>query len=124
MIKRRIFLKQFSNVYQIRRLTKGDLPCLLKLCQTNPSYYKHCPPNPTFETLKKDMAALPPNTTKKDKKYVGFFKGNKLIAVLDLILNYPNSETCFIGFFMIHQKYQGQGIGSQIIQNVSAYLKN
>lgn len=122
MGKRRIFLKKFSSIYQIRYLTKEDLSCLLKLCQTNPYYYKHCPPNPTFETLKKDMTALPPRTTKKDKKYVGFFKGNELIAVLDLILNYPNSETCFIGFFMLHKKYQGRGIGSQIIQDVLEYL--
>ena len=124
MTKKRIFLKQFSSVYQIRRLTKEDLPCLLKLCKTNPYYYRHCPPDLTIETLKKDMVALPPRTTKKDKKYVGFFKGNELIAVLDLILNYPNPETCFIGFFMMHKKYQGRGIGSQIVQDVLEYLKN
>ena len=123
MTKRRIFLKQFSNVYQVRSLTKGDLSCILELCKTNPYYYQHCPPNPTFETIKQDMVALPPRTTKKDKRYVGFFSENELIAVLDLILNYPNSESCFIGFFMMHKKYQGQGIGSQIVQNVLEYLK-
>ena len=122
MVTKRIILKQFSSVYQIRRLTTDDLSCLLKLCKTNPYYYEHCPPDPTLETLKQDMVALPPKTTKKDKRYVGFFKGNELIAVLDLILNYPNPETCFIGFFMMHKKYQGQGVGSQIIQNVLAYL--
>ena len=123
MVKSRIFLKQFSDVYQVRRLTKDDVPCILRLCKTNPYYYQHCPPNPTLESIRQDMKALPPKTTKKDKRYVGFFKGKELVAVLDLILNYPNSDTCFIGFFMMHKKHQGQGIGSRIIQHVLEYIK-
>ena len=69
------------------------------------------------------MTALPPKTSEKDKNYVGFFKGNELIAIMDLILNYPDDKTCFIGLFMMDQKYQNQGIGSQIIQDVLKYLK-
>ncbi len=124
MANRKIFLKQLSNSYQLRRLTKEDISCVLELCKGNPYYYKHCPPSPTPENIKRDMRALPPRTTKKDKRYIGFFQGAELIAVMDLIFNYPNSETCFIGFFMMNKKYQGQGIGSQIIQNALEYLKN
>lgn len=34
-----------------------------------------------------------------DKYYIGYFEGEKLVAVMDLILNFPNKETAFIGFF-------------------------
>lgn len=112
-----------SDVYQVRRLTPKDIPCVLKLCKTNPHYYKHCPPQPTTGTIKKDMTALPPKTSKKDKNYIGFFKGKELIAIMDLILNYPDDKTCFIGLFMMDKKYQNQGIGSEIIQDVLKYLK-
>ena len=123
VLKKGIDLKGLSAVYQVRCLAPKDIPNILKLCKTNPYYYKHCPPRPTVDTIKKDMLALPPKTTKKDKKYVGFFKGNELIALMDLILNYPDDKTCFIGLFMMNKKYQNRGIGSEIVRNSLVYLK-
>ena len=69
------------------------------------------------------MLSLPPKTTKKDKRYIGFFNGTDLVAIMDLIFNYPNTDTCFIGLFMMNKKYQGKGIGSQIIRGSLGYLK-
>ena len=31
---------------------------------------------------------------------MGYYDGEKLIAVMDLILTYPDEQTAFIGFFM------------------------
>ena len=31
-----------------------------------------------------------------DKYYIGFFKRDKLIAVMDLIMDYPKKKTAFI----------------------------
>ena len=42
---------------------------------------------------------------------------------MDLILDYPNEKTAFIGFFMMNRDYQGKGIGTQIIDEAFAYLK-
>lgn len=42
----------------------------------------------------------------KDKYYVGFYHKDKLVAVMDLIVKYPNDETAFIGFFMMAKKLQ------------------
>ncbi|MDE7213808.1 MAG: GNAT family N-acetyltransferase, partial [Anaeroplasmataceae bacterium] len=38
------------------------------------------------------------------------------------ILEYPNEKTIFIGFFMMNKKFQGKGIGSQIIKEVFEYF--
>lgn len=115
-------IQDLSSLYRIKKLTPKDVPAVLELARTNPYYYECVPPAITAEAIKKDMKVLPPKTTMKDKFYVGFFKGNELVAVLDLIFNYPNSNSIFIGFFMMHKKYQRHGIGSQIVQEILAHI--
>ena len=59
-----------------------------------------------------------------DKYYIGFFKRDKLIAVMDLIMDYPKKKTAFIGLFMMDVNYQNKGIGSKVIGEVLSYLKS
>ena len=40
----------------------------------------------TAQSIVDDMNALPPRTTYDDKYYIGYFEGEKLVAVMDLIL--------------------------------------
>ena len=115
-------IQDLSTKFLVKKLTPKDIPILLELAKTNPYYYEHVPPAPTKESFIKDMKALPPNTTLKDKFYVGFYKDKELVAILDLIFNYPNSNTIFIGFFMMHKKYQRQGIGSRIVQEILSHI--
>ena len=46
-----------------------------------------------------------------------------MIAVMDLISDYPEEGCGFIGLFMMDVDYQNRGIGSYIIDNVLGYLK-
>ena len=78
----------------------------------------------TKESILNDMAALPPRTPRDRKYYLGYFQGEKLIAVLDLILGYPNAATAFIGLFMMAKSEQGQGAGSRIITDCAAFLRS
>ncbi|MDE6656232.1 MAG: GNAT family N-acetyltransferase, partial [Anaeroplasmataceae bacterium] len=107
-----------SKKYQVRKITEKNIPEVLELCLGNPNYYKHCPPMVTYESISEDLKNLPPRKTLKDKYYVGFYDEEQLVAVMDLILEYPNDQTIFIGFFMMHKMLQGKGIGSRIIQEV------
>lgn len=52
------------------------------------------------------------------------FLNDRLIAVMDLIVGYPNKHTVFIGFFMTSSTIQNQGIGSSIITNLINNLKS
>ena len=90
----------FSNRYFVRRLTADDIAEIYKLCRNNVLYYKYCPPFVTEQSIANDMKALPSNKEDSDKYYLGYYDGEKLIAVMDFIMGYPDKKTAFIGFFM------------------------
>lgn len=114
--------KQLSGKYSVRRLTQIDTDCILTLCVKNELFYQYHPPLADRESILEDMTALPPGKTEGDKFYVGFYREDKLVAVLDLILDYPQTHTAYIGFFMMDVSCQGQGIGSCIIEDIAVCL--
>ena len=116
-------IQKLSTIYKVSILQESDIPVILSLCQKNPKYYKHCPPAVSEESIRKDMQIVPDGKTPEDKYYLGLWEKECLIAVLDLIWQYPNRETAFIGFFMMNMDMQGQGFGSRIIEEVCNYLK-
>lgn len=116
-------IQAFSRVYKVAEIRNEDIPAVLQVCRKNPRYYKYCPPAVSEESIREDMAALPPGKTCEDKFYIGFWEKDQLVAVMDVILQYPNKETAFIGFFMMNYELQGKGIGSQIITDCLSALK-
>ena len=110
--------------YTARRLTAADAEALLALCRGNALFYRYHPPAATRESLLQDMTALPPGKTAADKYYVGFFAEERLIAVLDLILRYPEEQTALIGFFMVEAGAQGHGVGSRLIGKILRRLQD
>lgn len=116
-------IEKISTKFCIRTLTDSDIPQIYELCKNNPVYYQHCPPFVSIESIQKDMSALPPHKTMEDKFYVGYFDGNKLIAVLDLICEFPDKDTVFIGFFMMDIAMQHNGVGTKLIDDLCLYLQ-
>ncbi len=116
-------IQLLSKTYQVSNLEDKDIPIVFQLCQKNPQYYRYCPPAVSLEGIKADMQALPEGKSLEDKLYLGFWNKDELIAVMDLILEYPDQKTAFIGFFMMNADMQGKGIGSKIIEESCVYLK-
>ena len=116
-------IRRLSQRYRVRRLTAADVDAIYALSRENPLFYQYCPPFVTKESILNDMTALPPRTPRDRKYYLGYFQEEKLIAVLDLILGYPNAATAFIGLFMMAKSEQGQGAGSRIITDCAAFLR-
>lgn len=115
--------QDLSSKYTVRRLTEEDIPKALRMCKGNPQYYEHFPPKASAEGIRTDMGAVPNGKDISDKFYLGFIKGRSLVAILDLVLAYPDKNTAYIGFFMLNSVYQGKGVGSQIISEVCDVLR-
>ena len=122
ILKGRIDVSQISAQYHVRMLHADNVAEVYKLCSKNDMYYQYCPPFVTEQSILDDMHALPPNKEMRDKYYLGFYDDEKLIAVMDLIIAFPDESTAFIGFFMTDVSVQNQGIGSGIIRDLCAYL--
>lgn len=112
-----------SKQYRVRKLTADDADRIYLLCSGNPLFYEYHPPFVTYDSILEDLSALPPNKTMDDKYYVGFFSGETLVAIMDLVIGYPKEDIAFIGFFMTDEAVQSKGIGSGIISDCIAYLK-
>ena len=116
-------IELLSSKYKVKYIEDHEIQEVYELCKGNPMYYEYCPPKLTIQGIKDDMVALPNGKNSKDKYYIGFYQNNELVAIMDLISEYPNKETAFIGFFMMHQEHQGKGKGTSIIMEVCRYLK-
>ena len=116
-------IQKLTAKYKVRKLNDSDIKAVYDVMQGNPLYFKHCPPMATHQSILDDMKALPPRTTYDDKYYIGFFCEDSLVAVMDLILHFPNRKTAFIGFFMMNKEFQGKGLGTEIIKECFETLK-
>ena len=64
----------------------------------------------TRDSILSDLVALPPGKLPDDKYYVGFFRGETLLAQMDLIADYPERAMAYIGLFMMEASVQQAGI--------------
>jgi len=116
-------IEKISARYAVRRLTEADVPAILDLARGNPTYYQHMGCEPTSENITHDLTALPPRKTLDDKYFLGYFQDRRLIAVLDLIVRYPNEDTAFIGWFILERTAQGVGLGSALVAELLDFLR-
>lgn len=111
-------LDSLSTKYKVRKMTEEDAEIIFQLEKGNPLYFEYFPPQASIESVKEDLKALPPGKTYEDKYYIGFFEGDVCIAILDLILAFPDEETILIGLFMVDIRVSRKGIGTSIIEEV------
>lgn len=117
-------VQQLSARFTVRLLTAADAEAAAALAAGNPLFYQYHPPMATPESVREDMAALPPGKTMADKYFAGYFDGEALIVLLDLIADYPQPGTAHIGFFMLAAGRQGSGLGSEIVQELLCALRD
>ncbi len=115
-------INNISSKYTSRLLNENDLDIIYNLCKENRLYYHHCPPMINHNLIKEDMYGLPKGKELKDKYYFGLFDDDKLICIIDLIDGYPTNECAYIGLFMLDINYQGQSIGTSIMNELTNHL--
>ena len=114
--------KEFKN-YVIKKIDEQNMYEVFNLYEKNIEFCQSVSEKPTIDTIKDAMTALPANTSMDKKYFLAFYKTKKIIAILDIIDGYPDSETAFIGLFMVDKNIQGQGIGKSIIKELLHLLK-
>lgn len=115
-------IEKLSNKYFVRKLSSNDVDAVFDLCSQNILYYQYCPPFITRSGVIEDMEALPPGKSKRDKFFLGYYENESLIAIIDLIIGYPNLQTAYIGLFMTDISVQGKGVGTAIIDELCVCL--
>ncbi len=118
-----IDINKLSSRFATRRLEEVDVNSVVVLMEKNTLFYKYTDARPTKEDVLGDMKATPPGIGIDDKYYFGFYDGDMLVAIMDLIDGFPSPEIAYIGFFMMNAEYQGRGVGKSIIDEVLAYLE-
>lgn len=121
-----IELSKLTSKFSVRKLTEADVETIYDLYLGNPQFYEFSWNQAPLlvESIKDDLKATPPGKSVADKYYVGFFDGEKLVTVLDLIDGYPDDDIAYIGFFMLAKEYQGAGLGSALVTELFSYLKS
>ena len=119
-----ISIEKLTSEYQVKEIGEEDVPAAYRLFLDNPEYFQYCPPEPSEDTVRGDMRAVPSGKLPFDKHYVGYFDEDRLCAVLDLIERYPDKQTAFIGFFMLRSKLQNKGLGTKLIKEITDYLSS
>ncbi len=120
----KIDISKLSSRYQVRALHEEDAEEILRFCAENTQFYAYCEAEPSLEQVLQDLRVTPPGVDRSDKYYLGFYQGETLMAVLDLIDGYPTPEIAFLGFFMMNRVFQGRGLGSALIGELAAALRD
>lgn len=116
-------IAKLSGRFRVRRMTDADADEILALCAPNTLFYRYSGRPLSREGILSDLRATPPRTPEEAKYYLGFYDGQTLAAVMDLIEGYPEGEIAFIGFFMMNRDLQDRQIGTGIIQDACRYLR-
>ena len=111
---RRLDITALSSTYAVRPLTPEDADAILALAAGNELFYRYHPPLPDRESILSDMTTLPPGKGPEDKYFLGLFQRERLTAVMDLILGYPEADSAWMGWFILSPACQGRGIASTI----------
>jgi GNAT superfamily N-acetyltransferase len=116
--------KLLENDYFIRTLHVEDEKILQHLCERCIDYYEivegRLPEKDAGYEILKD---LPTGWDLKDKRVFGCFnENNLLIAVIDILADYPDKGEWIIGLLMIDPIERGKGLGKLLHEFIKDYV--
>ncbi|AMC93619.1 hypothetical protein AOC36_06350 [Erysipelothrix larvae] len=79
---------------------------------------------PSEDAGLKILSDLPKGKKAEDKYVFGVYREHDLIAIIDLIKDYPTQDTWMLGLLMIHPDDRKQGLGHACSQSVERYVKD
>lgn len=111
--------------YLVRILNESEISKLQKLFEESNDYFQIIL---NRDTLPSDaefhFRHVPRGNTMEDKFIYGVFKTHELVGVMDLIRNYPDMDTWFLGLLILTPKERGSGLGKMTFEKVAEILRN
>lgn len=104
--------------WELRPVTDAGVDTVLALLQSDPAYFDLERRQPTSQSLRDDIALLPPRCVPEQKRYLALWKDGAPQAVLDLVEGYPRERTLYVGFFFLSPALRRQGTGREIMDAV------
>jgi ribosomal protein S18 acetylase RimI-like enzyme len=110
----------------IRQISESDIPALQQLCTDCTDFHvltKGEPPGSSEAA--KLISGCPPGKCPEDKEQFGLFTTEtQRVGVIDLLMDFPESSTWYIGLMMLHPQWRGQGLGRDLLTWVEGYLSS
>ena len=114
-------IKALSSEYEAREVGGSDVTDVMLLARSNRRYWREAGEKPTQKAVTSIIETVPEGA--EAKHFVGFYdEYGLLVAVMDLILGYPDHGSALIRWFTVAADLQRQGVGSQIFADVRAAL--
>ncbi|MHB1316481.1 MAG: GNAT family N-acetyltransferase [Minisyncoccota bacterium] len=111
--------------YHTKTLPQSELDQLQRLYTESNDYFQlvlNRDVLPSDSTL--DFNSVPEGKTLEDKFIYGVFKSEKLVGVIDLIRDYPDQNTWFIGLLLLTPSERGNNLGKKIFNVLAGILIN
>ena len=96
-----IDVTDLSKSYNIKKLTINDIDTIYDFYKNNNRYFSYLDTTPSKQSVIEDMNETPNGISIDNKYFIGYYKENNLIAIIDLIDGYPNPNEAYIGLFML-----------------------
>ena len=105
--------------WELRPVAGGDFDAVLALEERCGDFFGLLDGAPaTAESLRRDMAELPPRCTPEQKHFAALWKDGAPWMVLDLVEGWPRPKTIFVGLFVMDPALRRQGVGRAVMTAV------
>lgn len=105
--------------YEIAAITNQNFERVFEVYDTNQDFFLLTQgEKATIESSINDIDALPPNCNIAQKIYISIWEDGKVVGVLDLIEEYPEQTSFWIGLLLIHGNLHSNKIGSRLVNTV------
>ena len=79
---------------------------------------------PSISNVEEDIEVIPNGVQKNQKNYRLISFNGEILGVVDFLSDYPEKDTILIGFFIIKNDKQKQGLGTKIFRYLEKSFKN
>ena len=79
---------------------------------------------PSVSNVEEDIEVIPNGVQKNQKNYRLISFNDQILGIVDYLTDYPEKDTILIGFFIIKNDKQKQGLGTKIFRYLENSFKN